>query len=93
MGHLKQFKLSSDHLSVIDNCLFADFVVVPSNLGKVILKQLHSYINQMKTTAQNVMYEPNVNMEKIVKSYISCVEVQNNPPRIVDSHWTYSEQL
>ena len=41
-----------------------------------------------------MVYWPNIDtdIERTVKRCIQCMEAQKNPPRIVDSHWTYLEQ-
>ena len=97
-GDLQQFKRYSGSLSVIDGCLmFADRVVVPTKLRQAVLRQLHSGhpgINQMKSIAHSVVYWPNIDtdIEHTVKRFIQCMEAQKNPPRIVDSHWTYPGQ-
>ena len=98
-GDLRLFKRRSGSLSVIDGCLmFADRVVVPTKLRQTVLRQLHSGypgINRMKSIACSVVYWPNIDIdiERTVKRYIQYMEAQKNPPRIVDSHWTYPEQL
>ena len=77
--------------------MFADHVVVPTKLRQAVLRQLHSGhpgIKQMKSIARSVVYWPNIDIdiERTVKRCIECMEMQKNPTRIVDSHWTYPEQ-
>ena len=77
--------------------MFADRVVVPTKLRQVVLRQLHSGhlgINLMKLIALSVIYWPNIDtdIERTVKRCIQCMEAQKNPPRIMDSRWTYPEQ-
>ena len=97
-GDLQQFKRRSGSLSIIDGCLmFADRVVVPTKLRQAVLRLLHSGhpgINRMKSIACSVVYWLNIDIEieRTVKRCIQCMEAQKNPPRIVDSHWTYPEQ-
>ena len=48
----------------------------------------------MKVIVRGVVYWPIIyfNIEKTVNNCISCMKAQKNPPRIVDTHWIYSEQ-
>ena len=48
----------------------------------------------MKSISRSVVFWPNIDtdIERTVKRCIQCMEAQKNPPRIVNSHWTYSEQ-
>ena len=93
-----QFKWFNDSLLVIDECLmFVDGLVFPKKFRKVALKLLHPRhpgIKRMKAIARSVVHGPNVDsdIEKTVKSCVSFMEAQKNPPRIVESHWTYPKQ-
>ena len=72
-GDLQQFKWYCDFLSIIDDCLMVvDCIVVPTKLGKAVLKQRHTGypgINRMKAIACSVVYWPNVDsdIKKTVK--------------------------
>ena len=94
-GELQQFQRRRDSLAIIDECLmFGDRVVIPTKLGRAVLKQLHSGhpgINRKKAIAGSIVYWPNIDsdIEKTIKSCVPCMEAQKNPPRIMDSHWTY----
>ena len=77
--------------------MFADWVMIPIKLRRAVLKQLHSGysgINRIKAISCSIVYWPNIDsdIEKTIKNRVPCMEAQKNPPRIIDSHWTYLEQ-
>ena len=98
IGNTRQFKHRNTSLSIIDDCLIiVDRVIVPMKLRKAVLKQLHSGhpdVKRMKAIACGVVFWPYIesDIEKSIKSCISCMEALKNPPRIVNIHWIYPDQ-
>ena len=77
---LQQFYRRRDSLSIVNQCLmFAERVVIPKSLQKVVLKQFHSHhpgITRMKALMRSYVYWPSIDqhIEELVQNCSRCAQ-------------------
>ena len=95
---LQQYHRRRDSLSTVNSCLlFGDRVVVPRNLRKCILTQLHDGhqgMNRMKALARSYVYWPSMDadIQELAKSCPACNLAAKLPPRVDPCPWPRSTE-
>lgn len=90
---LKQYYQRRQSLSIVNDCImFADRVVIPSNLRSLVLKQLHTAhpgIGRMKAIARSYVYWPNIDehIEDLVRACRKCAAASKCPRKAELNSW------
>ena len=97
-SRLQQFYQRRESLSILDGCLlFSDRVVVPEELQKQVLHQLHSGhpgMVRMKSLARSYVYWPGLDsqVEDIVRNCTHCATAAKLPVKTTLSSWPVPER-
>lgn len=90
---LKQFRLRSDNLSIIEGCIMlGQRVVIPAILRKRILKQIHKGhpgMERTKAIARSYVYWPHIDseIEDLVRNCSNCASAAKMPNKTTFRPW------